>query len=561
MSEKNVTYDTRYGTLPTAESDKEYTFAGWYTLPVGGDKVNSETKYTSLEESVILYAHWTRTIKVGDHIKVIHSYIPEGQNVYQTPESRPESVTVHLYRKLKGEADSEYICISEKEVNIQDIKKAKDEQGRDIDISEADYEFVVTDSSSDYEYRVGTRLDNYDLVKPKGTGSDYPYKGITESKNEIDFELQFNPNNFPADWKVEYVTSGEAAVPEDKRIIDAANVKILYGLTRTDEYKDIVQHNTMAVATDMVRKTSGTASFPVWKYQSDEEKSTYYYKARVSSYTIGGKEVKTEDSLYKAVFDENTIMYYDKTNDRPSNTMVIKIYYRGVNVSFDLNNENADASTCPQSYDMVPDRTIMKPADPTARHYSFAGWYKDKECTKNWNFETDKVTADTILYAKWNKKEYTDTVLVQTKSSASASYQQNNAGGYVEVTLPAIAEDRKQIKSSGYSYTCEAQSSITLSVTVNPGYTFEGWYETSGEGIEKVSEEASYTYSMTGNHTVYARFKPNTDTRVFDSALQIKSRWKHGNMLQGNEAYWYNRNKNQRCNPYCGTWLQLCFRL
>ena len=61
MSEKNVTYDTRYGTLPTAESDKGYTFAGWYTLPVGGDKVNSETKYTSLEESVKLYAHWTRT--------------------------------------------------------------------------------------------------------------------------------------------------------------------------------------------------------------------------------------------------------------------------------------------------------------------------------------------------------------------------------------------------------------------------------------------------------------------------------------------------------------------
>lgn len=143
MSEKNVTYDTRYGTLPTAESDKGYTFAGWYTLPVGGDKVNSETKYTSLEESVTLYAHWTRTIKVGDHIKVIHSYIPEGQNVYQTPESRPESVTVHLYRKLKGKADSEYICISEKEVNIQDIKKAKDEQGRDIDISEADYELHI----------------------------------------------------------------------------------------------------------------------------------------------------------------------------------------------------------------------------------------------------------------------------------------------------------------------------------------------------------------------------------------------------------------------------------
>lgn len=33
----------------------------------------------------------------------------------------------------------------------------------------------------------------------------------------------------------------------------------------------------------------------------------------------------------------------------------------------------------------------------------FAGWFKDAKGTRKWNFETDKVTADTILYAKWEK--------------------------------------------------------------------------------------------------------------------------------------------------------------
>ena len=47
--------------------------------------------------------------------------------------------------------------------------------------------------------------------------------------------------------------------------------------------------------------------------------------------------------------------------------------------------------------------TIEKPADPTREGYDFAGWYKDEEYTTPWNFSTDKVTAETTLYAKWEE--------------------------------------------------------------------------------------------------------------------------------------------------------------
>ncbi len=47
---------------------------------------------------------------------------------------------------------------------------------------------------------------------------------------------------------------------------------------------------------------------------------------------------------------------------------------------------------------------IAKPATPTRKGYKFVGWYKTSSFTKAWNFNTDKVTKNTIIYAKWQKK-------------------------------------------------------------------------------------------------------------------------------------------------------------
>ena len=55
------------------------------------------------------------------------------------------------------------------------------------------------------------------------------------------------------------------------------------------------------------------------------------------------------------------------------------------------------------------------PYDPKRDGYKFAGWYKEAECTNQWNFETDTVTInfdkngervyeEIKLYAKWIKK-------------------------------------------------------------------------------------------------------------------------------------------------------------
>ncbi len=49
----------------------------------------------------------------------------------------------------------------------------------------------------------------------------------------------------------------------------------------------------------------------------------------------------------------------------------------------------------------------LEPGAPTKYGYEFDGWYKDSNYTQVWRFETDKVTGDLTLYAKWKIKDAT----------------------------------------------------------------------------------------------------------------------------------------------------------
>jgi len=67
-------------------------------------------------------------------------------------------------------------------------------------------------------------------------------------------------------------------------------------------------------------------------------------------------------------------------------------------VVFDTQNHG----TAPQAYiDIIRGSIIEAPQEPTAEDYRFLGWFKDAECTQKWNFATDTVQEDIILYAKW----------------------------------------------------------------------------------------------------------------------------------------------------------------
>ena len=51
--------------------------------------------------------------------------------------------------------------------------------------------------------------------------------------------------------------------------------------------------------------------------------------------------------------------------------------------------------------------TISKPTpDPTRDGHTFVGWFKEAAYTNAWNFETDTVTRNITLHAKWNANPF-----------------------------------------------------------------------------------------------------------------------------------------------------------
>lgn len=80
-------------------------------------------------------------------------------------------------------------------------------------------------------------------------------------------------------------------------------------------------------------------------------------------------------------------------------TLYAKWTEKNCTVIFDTNGGSEIASQT-----VGANGTVSKPADPTRSGYIFGGWYKEAGCETPWNFESDTVTADLTLYAKWTSR-------------------------------------------------------------------------------------------------------------------------------------------------------------
>jgi len=82
--------------------------------------------------------------------------------------------------------------------------------------------------------------------------------------------------------------------------------------------------------------------------------------------------------------------------------------------------------------------TITEPTAPTKAKSKFGGWYRDAELTNEWNFDTDMVTSDIVLYAKWlGDKELTveeDLLGLEVPKGAMMNQKTVTASVYDEAT-------------------------------------------------------------------------------------------------------------------------------
>lgn len=152
-------------------------------------------------------------------------------------------------------------------------------------------------------------------------------------------------------------------------------------------------------------------------------------------------------------------------------------------VTFDSNEGSAvEAIT-----DVADGSTILEPADPTRTGYNFLGWFKDELLTTAWDFDTDVVTEDITLYAKWELIVYT----------VSFESNEGSAVAAIEDVLPG--------------------STITApAAPTRMGYDFIGWFKD-----ELLTTAWDFgTDTVTEDITLYAKWEvasENTYTVTFES--------------------------------------------
>lgn len=280
---------------------------------------------------------------------------------------------------------------------------------------------------------VGTIRVNLDSVNP-GNDTDVMVSYIAVCKTadapeDIYYTVNFDVNGGSA------VESQE--VKEGERVEKPEN-PTRAGYTFIGWYQDAAYTAAWDFAADTV--TADTTIYAKWEKDKEPE-ATYYTVSfdAVGGTTVAGQKVKEgelakkpkdptrtgytfagwyQDAAYTAAWDfakdtvsENTTLYAkwaEASEPQPEEKEYTVVFVSNGGTS-------------------VPDQTVKEggkvtaPEKPQRSRYVFGGWYQDEACKIPWDFDTDIVTRDTTLYAKWTRRSSSDSDDNSDSSDTSGS--------------------------------------------------------------------------------------------------------------------------------------------
>ena len=250
-----------------------------------------------------------------------------------------------------------------------------------------------------YEVPVETSTMSFDTFKKDftkitGQGEKY-YLDAGDVINQGNFHIEYQADGH-SDLNLTDVNNAQSAdtdsytiarVPKVKRwnVVNIAGTAGAPSILYLKPDYDGNQYTVTYVDEDgtELQKTEGlyyNDKVPAYNEETPEKQATAEY-----TYTFSGWDKQIADYV---TGDVTYIATYTKT---------VKKY----NVTFDTNGYG----NAPDNQSIEYGSKVLKPADLSQEGYTFGGWYIDNTCKTAWNFDTDTVTADTTLYAKWTGKQ------------------------------------------------------------------------------------------------------------------------------------------------------------
>jgi uncharacterized repeat protein (TIGR02543 family) len=115
------------------------------------------------------------------------------------------------------------------------------------------------------------------------------------------------------------------------------------------------------------------------------------------------------------------------------------------------------------------------PPDTLPEAYTFQGWFKDKECTVPFNFNSTMPSNDVVIYALWEAPTFTGTVHTTIEGTGNPMKLAINYGSTInENDLPTVKDAEGHVIQEGSS---------SQSVSVHKGYTWAGWATKEGDNF------------------------------------------------------------------------------
>ncbi|MCH5165873.1 MAG: InlB B-repeat-containing protein [Clostridiales bacterium] len=386
---QNYTIETEDLTLATPTRDHRM-FDGWFTDRDGGIKVEPAMLIENPQD-ITLYAHWSfDSHTVEFDIDGGEGKTPEGRTVTHGEETvMPDAPTKTGYSfggwyngTVTKQAGESYTV--EDDTVFTAIWTAEEYAVTFVFITSDKYTASFADgytAPTSYTYGEGLTLPTAEFIKVVGAG--YEFKGWAIDKNPTANSTLYD--------EIGITETGEKtfyAFISDKASVDFT---FDYNYDGADPRTKTVQVVIGRAVTEPAKPTREGYEFKGW-YNNKEglgdkyvfgssvlEKTTVYAKWERLSYTV------TFETNGGSAVDSATV-YHGETVSRPS-------------------------------------------TEPTKKGYTFAGWYKNSDCTELWNFEEDTVKAATTIYAKWTANDVTVTFNADggTPEPASRTYKFDSA--------------------------------------------------------------------------------------------------------------------------------------
>ena len=187
---------------------------------------------------------------------------------------------------------------------------------------------------------------------------------------------------------------------------------------------------------------------------------------------------------------------------------------------FTISFETGEGGSVVEPQTVREGETINKPTpDPTRSGYTFMAWYKEAGVSNEWNFDTDAVTADMTLHAKWNVDNGNDgddlcevcgeedcvcddgavelLEAIYYDGEVSVKYEYDEQNRITKITYYSYSDESVHTRTRTFIYNNTGYlTSILLEYPSHPQDNQKTTYIYSGSKITWIKDNATHTVSL-----------------------------------------------------------------